>query len=86
MRSAAFDNWSAKARSVKIEDEIARRGIKLNGKIERVGPCPKCGGVDRFASTPERTCGIAASAVWAVMLSGWSNTWTIATFSPPARR
>ena len=26
--SAAFEAWSAKARAVKIEDEIARRGIK----------------------------------------------------------
>ena len=44
MRSAAFDNWSAKARAMRIEDEIVRRGIKLRGKVERVGPCPKCGG------------------------------------------
>ena len=40
-RTAAFDNWSAKARAVRIEDEIARRGIKLRGKVERVGPCPE---------------------------------------------
>src|SRR4051794_17220724 len=46
---AAFDNWIARARAVRIEDEIARRGIELRGKIERVGPCPKCGGTDRFA-------------------------------------
>ena len=25
------------------------RGIKLRGKVERVGPCPNCGGHDRFA-------------------------------------
>jgi phage/plasmid primase-like uncharacterized protein len=38
-----------KARSVKIEDELGRRGIRLTGRIERVGPCPKCGGDDRFS-------------------------------------
>ena len=48
MRSPAFDNWIAKARSVRIEDEIGRRNIKLKGRIERCGPCPVCGGDDRF--------------------------------------
>jgi hypothetical protein len=33
-----------------IEDEIARRGIVLRGRgPERCGPCPICGGTDRFA-------------------------------------
>jgi putative DNA primase/helicase len=42
--------WIASARSVPIEDELARRGIKLHGnKVERDGPCPKCGGEDRFS-------------------------------------
>jgi hypothetical protein len=42
--------WIARARAVRIEDEIAGRGIKLNGRgPERCGPCPKCGGTDRFA-------------------------------------
>jgi putative DNA primase/helicase len=39
------------ARTVKLEDEIARRGInnlKRQGG-ELVGPCPMCGGTDRFA-------------------------------------
>jgi DNA primase len=50
LRSAALEAWSAKARAVRIEDEIARRGIKLKRTgIEHVGPCPKCGGEDRFA-------------------------------------
>src|SRR5215813_197033 len=39
----------ALARSVRIEDEIARRGILLRGKSERVGRCPVCGGTDRFS-------------------------------------
>ena len=38
-----------RARSVPIETEIERRGIKLkrNGQ-ELIGPCPRCGGNDRF--------------------------------------
>jgi putative DNA primase/helicase len=39
------------AKSVRVEDEIARRGglsLKRRGN-ELVGPCPHCGGVDRFA-------------------------------------
>ena len=43
------DSWVAKARAVKIEDEIARRGFKLRGTVERSGPCPVCGGDDRFS-------------------------------------
>jgi putative DNA primase/helicase len=48
--SAASDAWVMRARSVAIEDEIARRGIQLrrHGK-ELIGPCPRCGGTDRFA-------------------------------------
>jgi phage/plasmid primase-like uncharacterized protein len=38
------------ARSVPIEDEIKRRGIELKRQgAERIGPCPVCGGEDRFA-------------------------------------
>ena len=34
----------------RIEDEVARRSIKLNGRgAERYGPCPVCGGTDRLA-------------------------------------
>jgi len=38
------ETWIEQARAVHIEDELARRGIKLNGKVERAGPCPRCGG------------------------------------------
>src|SRR5262249_21737116 len=41
--------WIERARRVRIEDEITRRGIKLRGKIEREGPCPLCNGDDRFS-------------------------------------
>lgn len=37
------------ARSTPIEDLIGQYGLKLRGKVERAGPCPHCGGVDRFA-------------------------------------
>ena len=43
------EQWATRAREVPIEDELTRRGIKLRGKIERSGPCPKCGGDDRFS-------------------------------------
>jgi predicted DNA-binding protein (UPF0251 family) len=47
--SDAFNNWTAKARAVSIQNEIERRGVKLRGHTERYGPCPKCGGDDRFS-------------------------------------
>jgi phage/plasmid primase-like uncharacterized protein len=37
------------AHATRIEDEIARRGLRLVGRQERKGPCPICGGTDRFA-------------------------------------
>lgn len=46
----SFDVEIARARTVRIEDEIARRGIKLCGRgVDRCGPCPVCGGHDRFS-------------------------------------
>ena len=47
--SGASDAWVEQARAVSIECEIERRGIKLRGEIDRCGPCPKCGGTDRFS-------------------------------------
>jgi hypothetical protein len=43
-------DWTNRARRVPIADVIHRRGIKL-GRVgdELIGPCPKCGGTDRFA-------------------------------------
>jgi DNA primase len=44
-------DWIERARVVRIEDEIARRGLRLKraGAAERVGPCLVCGGHDRFS-------------------------------------
>jgi CHC2 zinc finger len=45
-----FEAWIARARAVPIESEIIRRRIQLKRSgQERVGPCPKCGGTDRFS-------------------------------------
>jgi phage/plasmid primase-like uncharacterized protein len=41
---------------VAIETEIARRGIKLRGGIDRCGPCPMCGGTDRFSINIKKQC------------------------------
>ena len=41
--------WAEQARAVRIEDEIARRGIRLRGGIDRCGRCPVCGGTDGFS-------------------------------------
>ena len=38
-----------RAHAVRIEDEVERRGIKLVGRIDCCGPCPQCGGKDRFS-------------------------------------
>jgi hypothetical protein len=49
--AAASDAWVEQARSVPIEDELARRGIKLSRRgSELIGPCPRCGGDDRFGA------------------------------------
>jgi phage/plasmid primase-like uncharacterized protein len=44
-----------RARTVAIEAAVADRGVKLRriGR-ELVGPCPVCGGSDRFVITPKR--------------------------------
>lgn len=58
-----------RARAVPIESIIEQRGIKLRGRIERVGPCPRCGGEDRFAINTKkrvflcRQCGAAGDAI-----------------------
>ena len=45
-----FGAWVEAARSVPIESVLTRRGIHLRKSgIERIGPCPKCGGTDRFS-------------------------------------
>jgi hypothetical protein len=45
-----------RARAVPIDEEIARRGIKLRGGIDQCGPCPVCGGTDRFSINIKKQC------------------------------
>ena len=45
-----------RAQAVRIEDEITRRGLKLVGRVEREGPCPVCGGRDRFSINTKKQC------------------------------
>ena len=53
MRDLDRQAWIERARAVPIMDELARRGIKLRRKgSEHEGPCPKCGGRDRFSVHP----------------------------------
>src|SRR5688572_9488637 len=49
-RSPEMEDWVDEARHVSLADEIARRGhgLKRQG-AELVGPCPACGGTDRFS-------------------------------------
>jgi DNA primase len=60
----------ARARSVPIEDEIRRRGIPLKRQgAELVGPCPVCGGRDRFGVNNRkrvfncRGCGVGGDVI-----------------------
>ena len=61
--------WVERARNVPIELVISQRGIKLNGKIEKRGPCPKCGGEDRFSINTKkgvwncRQCGVGGDVI-----------------------
>jgi DNA primase len=50
----AEPHWFARARAVRIQDEVQRRGIKLRGGVDRCGPCPVCGGNDRFSINTEK--------------------------------
>lgn len=39
----------ARAKAMRIEHELSRRGVKLRrAGVELIGPCPACGGTDRF--------------------------------------
>jgi Toprim domain-containing protein len=63
------DGVIARARRTPIEDILERHGVRLRGRSERVGPCPVCGGTDRFgANTAKqlftcRQCGSKGGAI-----------------------
>jgi CHC2 zinc finger len=49
MIDPAFETWFAQARAVPLAQLIQQRNIKLKRQgVELIGPCPKCGGEDRF--------------------------------------
>lgn len=53
--SDAMRAFVDEARSVPIDSEVARRGLKLRrAGTELVGPCPVCGGDDRFSVNPRK--------------------------------
>jgi hypothetical protein len=69
-----FNEWVQQAKAVPIQKEIERRGIKLRRSgAELVGPCPRCGGEDRFAVNTKkqvwncRGCGSKGSVIDLVM-------------------
>jgi hypothetical protein len=77
MMSLSYETWVQRARSVPIEEEITRRHIKLKRSgAERIGPCPRCAGDDRFSINPRkgvfncRGCGHGGDVI---ELSGWTN-------------
>jgi hypothetical protein len=46
----AFQDWIDHAKAAKIESVLNARNIKLKGHgVNLAGPCPNCGGTDRFA-------------------------------------
>jgi hypothetical protein len=50
MPAAEFQALVDRAKAMRIEDDAVRRGAKLRRQgRELVGPCPRCGGYDRFA-------------------------------------
>src|SRR5262249_37168760 len=59
-----------RARAVPIEVEVAKRGVNLKVNHKQLtGPCPLCGGTDRFNVDPRkglwicRQCGIGGDVI-----------------------
>ena len=79
------------ARAVRIEDAIARRDIHLQGRgSEREGPCPICGGADRFSINTEkqvwncRGCNEGGDIIALVMhLDGLDFSEAVKKLAPP---
>jgi len=73
---AAREAWINKARAIPLMDEVERRGIKLKRVgVEYVGPCPLCGGDDRFAINADKAvwnCRAAPKAATSLRWSGIS--------------
>jgi phage/plasmid primase-like uncharacterized protein len=84
----------ARARAVRLEDEIVRRGLKLKrAGTELIGPCAVCGGVDRFGVNVRkqiwncRHCGTGGDVIKLVEhLDGCDFTTAIATLAGDTAR
>ena len=64
MKPASFENWTGKARAVKIEDELARRGIKLRDSSDQCGVATDAGKPDSFIKLVERKISLEGDWVW----------------------
>lgn len=61
--SPAYDDWVARAREADIMSVATRLGAKLKrAGREWVGPCPSCGGRDRFGVNPQKRVFICRGA------------------------
>ena len=59
----AFDDWKADAAAVSLLEEARARGAKLKRTgVEWAGPCPLCGGTDRFAVNPKKNVFVCRGA------------------------
>jgi putative DNA primase/helicase len=91
----AFQQWIDKARGVPIELELDRRGVKLRRVgAEQIGPCPKCGGDDRFAVNTKkgvfncRCCGAKGDVIRLVQFldgTDFNAACTTLTGQPPPK-
>jgi putative DNA primase/helicase len=65
-----------RARQADLLSEAMRLGARLKriGGGEYAGPCPACGGGDRFSVNTRKKCGIAAAAAGAATSSISSST------------
>ena len=87
--------WTNAARAVSIESLIGQRSLKLRREgAEFVGPCPKCGGTDRFAINPQkkvfncRGCGVGGDVIQLVELldnAGFIAACTTLVGEPPPK-
>jgi len=81
-----FDAWVQRARAVAMQREIERRSLKLRRVgVEYIGPCPQCGGDDRFAINTQRQvfncrgCGICSDTINLV-----EHIWFVEPWPEPA--
>jgi len=75
--SSAYDQWRAKARAVRIEDEIERRGIHSSASVlSGSGHVQNAEAMIGSASTLANRSLTAADAARAVTLSTSSCFWT----------